>query len=48
MFDPEKEKKMKKIKDKLSSIDGLKEMQKQGKELEKNQVLLTFSGLVSG
>jgi len=38
LFDPEKEKKMKKIKDKLSSIDGLKEMQKQGKELEKNQL----------
>ena len=33
---------MKKIKDKLSSIDGLKEMQKQGKELEKNQVMFSF------
>lgn len=38
LFDPEKEKKIKKIKDKLSSIDALKAQQNQGKALEKNQL----------
>jgi len=38
LFDPEVEKKKKKINDKLNSIKSLKEMQAQGKQLEKNQL----------
>jgi len=38
LFDPEVEKKKKKINDKLNSIKTLKEMQAQGKQLEKNQL----------
>jgi translation initiation factor 2A len=38
LFDPEKEKKMKKIKEKLDSIQSLKTIQETGKVLEKNQL----------
>jgi len=38
LFDPEIEKKKKKINDKLSSIASLKDLQAQGKTLEKNQL----------
>lgn len=38
LFDPEKEKKIKKIKEKLGSIQSLKTLQDQGKPLEKNQL----------
>jgi len=40
LFDPEKEKKIKKIKEKLGSIQSIKSLQGQGKPLEKNQVQL--------
>jgi len=38
LFDPEKEKKMKKLRDKLASIETLKAQQAEGKTLEKNQL----------
>jgi len=38
LFDPEVEKKKKKINDKLTSIKALKDLQAQGKQLEKNQL----------
>ena len=38
LFDPEVEKKKKKINDKLNSIKGLKQQLAEGKSLEKNQV----------
>lgn len=38
LFDPEKEKKKKKINEKLASIQALKKMQTDGKVLEKNQL----------
>merc|ERR1711872_1184727 len=38
LFNPELEKEKKKINDKLNSIKSLKEMQAQGKQLEKNQL----------
>ena len=36
--DPEKDKKLKKLNDKLVSIQQLKKQQKEGKQLEKNQI----------
>jgi len=38
LFDPEKEKKLKKLRDKLNSIQALKDQQAAGKTLEKNQL----------
>ena len=40
LFDPELEKKKKKINDKLMSINKLKDLQAEGKTLEKNQASL--------
>ena len=38
MTDPEKEKKMRKLKDKIAGIQKIKQAQAEGKQLEKNQL----------